>query len=160
MQRRKPSVTSYSKSQRPQSNSADTPAIKPSWQLLTSKAVARSKPIATPSNPKLFRNMKTNIPIPSDELITASYLRAMLSPSGEATHIGELQNAALCSRIRNNGEVIAQMDGQRYSVMASKREPAMISLYPLVSGLMARHCLTWGHIAFSDAVASGQIKFV
>lgn len=93
--------------------------------------------------------------------LTPRLLHEILAPAkaGESTTLdGPVQIGAMLSRSRNGGFVKVRMDGHDYTVQPHPDNAQHFQLAPV--GSFSRGGLSWGYLAFSSAVESGQIKYI
>lgn len=93
--------------------------------------------------------------------LSVRLLRQILSPAkaGESITLdGPIQIGAALSRSRNGGFVLVQMDGRKYTVQPHPENAQQFQLSPEQS--FSKGGLAWGSLAFSNAIESGEIKYL
>lgn len=79
--------------------------------------------------------------------------------SGDSTTFdGPIQIGAMSSRSRN-GCVRVVMDNVPYTVTPNKDNAQQFELLPEIGGVLAKRGLSWGCMAFSNAIESGSIRY-
>lgn len=94
--------------------------------------------------------------------LTPSMLRAMLKepkPGESITYDGPIQIGAMQSRNRN-GCVRVVMNNVPYLVAEHPDNAQQFYLLPEIGGMTPRHGLSWGYMAFSNAIETGGMRYV